>query len=84
MQQEEEEAASSLQAEEVAPPSTTDSLESWGEGVGGSSPAELPTTPVLVEPPSNTQPVTSVSQADEHVGGNDRGQEDEAEGGNEQ
>jgi hypothetical protein len=61
----EEEAASSLQAEEVAPPSTTDSLESWGEGVGGSSPTELPTTPVLVEPPSNTQPVTSVSEADE-------------------
>ncbi len=60
-----EEAASSLQAEEVAPPSTTDSLESWDEGVGGSSPAEPPTTPVLVEPPSNTQPVTSVSEADE-------------------
>ena len=68
-----EEAASSLQAEEVAPPSTTDSLESWGEGVGGSSPAEPPTTPVLVEPPSNTQPVTSVSQEDEPEGGNDQG-----------
>jgi hypothetical protein len=78
-----QEAASSLQAEEVAPPSTTDSLDSGGEGVGGSSPAEPPTAPVLVEPrTSNTQPATSVSQADEHEGGNVRGQEDEAEGGN--
>jgi len=79
-----DETASSLQAEEVAPPSTTDSLDSWGEVVGGSSPAEPPTTPVLVEPPSNTQPATPVSQADEHEGGNDRGQEDEAGGGNDQ
>jgi hypothetical protein len=80
-----------LQAEEVAPPSTTDSLESWGEGAGGSSPAELPTTPVLVEPPSNTQPATSVSQADdlEPATPNTQpatsvSQGDEPEGGNDQ
>jgi hypothetical protein len=86
-----EEIASSLQAEEVAPPSTTGSVDSGGEGVvGGSSPAEPPTTPVLVEPPSNTQPATSVSQADELEPPTPNTQPatpvqgDEAEGGNDQ
>ncbi len=69
--QQQEETALALQEGEVAPASTTYSLDSGIEAVGGSSPAEPPTAPVLVEPPSNTQPATPV-------------QEDEAEGGNDQ
>ena len=91
LQAEQEEAALALQQEEVAPPSTTDSLDSEGGGVGRSSPAEPPTTPVLVEPPSNTQPATSVSQADdlEPATPNTQpatsvSQGDEPEGGNDQ
>ena len=73
-----EEAASALQAEEVAPPSTTDSLDGWGEGVGGSTSAEPATEPstdhVVVETATlNAQQATPVSQADEHEGENDRG-----------
>jgi hypothetical protein len=70
-EQQEEEMAPLLQGEyqqeeELTPPSTADSVGGWGEGVGGSTPDEPPTDPVLgALPTPDTRPVTTVSQDDD-------------------